>query len=774
MPSCLSPHGVASAGGDRSRCFVASVRGVWLLESSGQSWRAWPRGLDGRNVGALLFDEQRGRLVAATYDAGLWTSDDEGRTWQPRNASLRVVTTTSLAAVCVSQVTSYWLGTGPVHLYRSDDGGDTWLDTTSIRSVAAAAGWYAPAAPAWVSRISVHHVNPAVLYATVEAGALLISADGGETWQPTVPADGASFPGILDLAVGSDDGKLLYASAGTSFIRSEDGGQHWEQTLAVADHADRLDRLIVDPGDPSIVYLTTVAGTRGARVRDSAPGGATGMGVLRSLDAGRRWEPVGLDLFQLFPGRPEAISVHRAEGRTRLFLATAQGQVLVSDDQGTTWSQAADGLPPMSGYPPHSRRVPAEGPGGPDGGLVTAGADRRTADGDAAVIEEPWTTRFFPLASLSKPGQRWPVERYIPRLADFAAPVDGGFRGITTDGEPVPGLYHLHPTGVDTAPVIEAARRLLDILDVGQRARARFDVEAPEWTHWHGFFTRLARHGVCFEDLTDSQRSAAMGLVGATLSARATRLVEDIRLTNQLVANLTGLFVDFGANVYWLSIFGDPSADRPWGWQLDGHHANLSAFVLGDQIVLSPAFLGAEPASIRTGPYAGLRLFGEQEAHGMAVMNVLRPSLRRQAVIADQISTDLTELIAGAFRDNLELRYEGVAVAEFEAEERASLTRLLSGYASMLRPGHAEVRLREMVDHLDETYFSWMGPVDEVSPFYYRVHSPVALIEFSHILGVAFEGDRPSRNHVHTVIRTPNGNDYGKDLLRQHLERHHS
>ena len=31
---------------------------------------------------------------------------------------------------------------------------------------------------------------------------------------------------------------------------------------------------------------------------------------------------------------------------------------------------------------------------------------------------------------------------------------------------------------------------------------------------------------------------------------------------------------------------------------------------------------------------------------------------------------------------------------------------------------------------------------------------------------------RPTRDHVHTVVRTPNGNDYGKDLLRQHYEAH--
>ena len=54
--------------------------------------------------------------------------------------------------------------------------------------------------------------------------------------------------------------------------------------------------------------------------------------------------------------------------------------------------------------------------------------------------------------------------------------------------------------------------------------------------------------------------------------------------------------------------------------------------------------------------------------------------------------------------------------------------------------------------------------------FYYRVHSPVILIEFDHLPGIALDNDYPTRDHIHTVVRTPNGNDYGKDLLRQHRE----
>ena len=80
----------------------------------------------------------------------------------------------------------------------------------------------------------------------------------------------------------------------------------------------------------------------------------------------------------------------------------------------------------------------------------------------------------------------------------------------------------------------------------------------------------------------------------------------------------------------------------------------------------------------------------------------------------------------------------------------------------------------EIKSHLDRTYFAWIGGTTEDSVYYYRVHSPVVMIEFDHQRPIELDRSRiPTRNHVHTVVRTPNGNDYGKDLLRQHYEHHH-
>ena len=112
-------------------------------------------------------------------------------------------------------------------------------------------------------------------------------------------------------------------------------------------------------------------------------------------------------------------------------------------------------------------------------------------------------------------------------------------------------------------------------------------------------------------------------------------------------------------------------------------------------------------------------------------------------------------MAAGAFHDNLVAPYQGVAGSDMSDVQRTVLLSLAATYVGWQGDAHAEVKLTEVAAHLDETWFSWYGGYDDVAPFYYRVHSPVILIEFDHHPGVAFDNEEPTRNHVHTVVRTP-------------------
>ena len=105
--------------------------------------------------------------------------------------------------------------------------------------------------------------------------------------------------------------------------------------------------------------------------------------------------------------------------------------------------------------------------------------------------------------------------------------------------------------------------------------------------------------------------------------------------------------------------------------------------------------------------------------------------------------------------------------------QRDGLLALIQEYVGNMSDGHARVRMADVRARLDDTFFAWVGGTGDADAFYYRIHSPVILIEFDHQTPVALPGPRvPGKAHVHTVVRTPNGNDYGKDLLRQHFVTH--
>ena len=108
-------------------------------------------------------------------------------------------------------------------------------------------------------------------------------------------------------------------------------------------------------------------------------------------------------------------------------------------------------------------------------------------------------------------------------------------------------------------------------------------------------------------------------------------------------------------------------------------------------------------------------------------------------------------------------------------EKKEELLNLAAQYINNMREGHSEIKMEEVRAHINETWFAWKGETSEEAVFYYRIHSPVVLIEFDHqsAVGIPSEKEGPIKNHIHTVVRTPNGNDYGKDLLQQHLETHH-
>ena len=346
------------------------------------------------------------------------------------------------------------------------------------------------------------------------------------------------------------------------------------------------------------------------------------------------------------------------------------------------------------------------------------------------------------------------------------------FVGVTTDGRPRPGLFTVRATGVSTAPVRHAAEEFLAALTEEQRERTTYAVDDVEWRRWDNIH-RAPREGVRFGELDETRKEKAFALLGASLSARGLEKSRNVMKLNGHLAELVSKPEEYGEGLYYFTVMGEPSEASPWGWQLDGHHLAINYFVLGDQVVMTPVFMGSEPVVALSGRYEGISVMQAEQNRGLSLMQALDDPQRKLALL--DVEKTRGNALAQAYRDNLVLDYAGIPASRLDRGQRRLLLDLVEEYVGNMAEARARIRMKEVKAHLDETYFAWIGGTGEDAVFYYRVHSPVILIEFDHQGPTALEGPPvPSRRHVHSVVRTPNGNDYGKDLLRQHYQAHAS
>jgi len=348
------------------------------------------------------------------------------------------------------------------------------------------------------------------------------------------------------------------------------------------------------------------------------------------------------------------------------------------------------------------------------------------------------------------------------------------FRGITTNGEALPGLFQISPSGVSTEPVRNAAERFIASLNNVQLAKTMFPVDDIQWRKWMNqhFYVK---QGISLQEMTEAQRDLAFGLIRASLSTRGFELTRNVMRLNETLAELAEDPIFLGEWLYFITIMGKPSATEPWGWQFSGHHAIINFFVLGDQVVMTPLFLGSEPVRATSGKYKGIVVLQQEQKDGLDMVRALSGAQQQKAILSFSKTgnNNLTE----AFKDNVVLDYAGIRAKDLETSARRQLRDLVQLYVSNLDDGHARVKMSEVETYIENTWFAWVGGTQDDSVFYYRIQSPVILIEFDHqrpanLAKFAKDRNVPTQQHIHSVVRTPNGNDYGKDLLRQHYLTH--
>jgi hypothetical protein len=354
------------------------------------------------------------------------------------------------------------------------------------------------------------------------------------------------------------------------------------------------------------------------------------------------------------------------------------------------------------------------------------------------------------------------------------------FKGITTHGECVPGLFKLQDEQAPVQACVQAVEHLLQGLTSEQKAVVQHAHNARQWRAWMNPEVYMMRFGLRLDELQPNIREDILAVLRASLSVQGFERARHLMKINQFLGELVHAPHVMNEYSYNFNLFGKPSITEPWGWNFYGHHLCLNCRYIGTQMVLTPVFMGAEPHVMDIGPLSGIPVFEKEESQGLRLMQSLPHNLQQQARLYAQkrdpamppgriaLGDELT--LTGAFQDNRIVAQEGLPAKTMPVAQQTQLLDLIHTYLSYLPEGPRAARMRENQAHLANTWFCWIGGIDDESPFYYRIQSPVLIIEFDHHAGVFLGNSTPEKFHVHTIVRTPNGNDYGMDLVRQHCE----
>jgi len=307
--------------------------------------------------------------------------------------------------------------------------------------------------------------------------------------------------------------------------------------------------------------------------------------------------------------------------------------------------------------------------------------------------------------------------------------------------------------GDTTANAVAKANAFLELLDEGQRGKVLYDYKSAKKPSWSNLpVTMVPRNGLALGELSKGQRAAALDIIAAMLSKQGFQKVIDIMNADDQLVKGKDNKMRFGADNFYLALFGKPSPTEPWMLQFGGHHLGINVTVVGNNSVLTPTHTGTQPDSF-TRAGKTVRPLGPENDLAFKLVNMLDAQQQKQAVLGAKPMN----LVLGPGQDGKTIPPEGLKCAGLNEAQRAALLELIGAWVNILPEDSAAGRLAALKAKLDDTYFAWYGPTTNGSAVYYRIQGPTLVIEYA---------PQGGTSHVHTIIRDPS-NDYAAELTKR-------
>jgi hypothetical protein len=310
-----------------------------------------------------------------------------------------------------------------------------------------------------------------------------------------------------------------------------------------------------------------------------------------------------------------------------------------------------------------------------------------------------------------------------------------------------------------------AAGAYLAALTPEQKKKAVYPLTDAERENWN--FVPIARNGLSFKGTSTQVQALGLALLRTGVSHTGMAKAQAVMQLEVVLKELekANPKQDRDATNYFVTLFGEPSTDKSWGWRFEGHHLSFNFTIVdGKHVFFAPSFIGTNPAEVKVGPRKGERVLAEEEDLGHAFINSLDDAQRRTAVFAEKA---LTEIVTTNKKRVEPLSPAGIAAAQLNPAQKEKLLAVVKSFVNRYHPLLAEETMAEITQAgIDKITLAWAGALKRgAGATYYRVQGPTFLIEF--------DNSQNNANHIHSTYREFKG-DFGHDLLAEHYAKAHT
>lgn len=309
-----------------------------------------------------------------------------------------------------------------------------------------------------------------------------------------------------------------------------------------------------------------------------------------------------------------------------------------------------------------------------------------------------------------------------------------------------------------------SATTFLNSLTADQKAKAQYSLDDKERFNWN--FVPVPRNGVCFRTFTPTQRAAALSLLKISLSEQGFKKANAIMELENVLREVEGRGpTDTHRDPlnYYITIFGTPSKDKPWGWRMEGHHVSINFASVNNELVSStPSFFGSNPAIVQSGEQKGKEILKLETDLGFELCNSFSTEQKKKVIFSE---TALPEIVMTNKRKAQLVEPLGLTYREMDAAQQKIFLRLLDVYVRNYQFDFSNRLMEKIIKAgIENLSFAWAGGLTAGSGNYYRIQGPMLLIEY--------DNTQNNANHVHTAVRDLT-NDFAEDILREHYLKEH-